>query len=153
MHRSKTRSGRGFNAAERPSRVEVQSFTFITPIGDTGRYLFEATRFSLLNFGLMGVFGVVLGSFLYSVLSRSFRFEWFVSYRDFVDHVAGGVLMGFGGFLAMGCTIGQGVTGASTLALGSFIAVAAMIAGSALTMKVQYYLLDERGFWHALRAS
>lgn len=140
-------------AAERPSRVEVQSFTFITPIGDTGRYLFEPTRFSLLNFGVMGVFGVVLGSFLYSVLSRSFRFEWFVSYRDFVDHVAGGVLMGFGGFLAMGCTIGQGVTGASTLALGSFIAVAAMIAGSALTMKVQYYLLDERGFWHALRAS
>ncbi len=129
-------------AAERPSRVEVQSFTFITPIGDAGRYLFEPARFSLLNFGIMGVFGVLLGSFLYSVLSRGLRLEWFVSYRDFVNHVAGGVLMGFGGFLAMGCTIGQGVTGASTLALGSFIAVAAMIAGAALTMKVQYRLLD-----------
>ena len=129
-------------AAERPSRVDVQSFTFITPIGDAGRYLFEPARFSLLNFGIMGVFGVLLGSFLYSVLSRGLRLEWFVSYRDFVNHVAGGVLMGFGGFLAMGCTIGQGVTGVSTLALGSFIAVAAMIAGAALTMKIQYRLLD-----------
>lgn len=139
-------------AAERPSRVDVQSFTFITPIGDAGRYLFEPTRFSLLNFGIMGVFGVLLGSFLYSVLSRGFRLEWFVSYRDFVNHVAGGVLMGFGGFLAMGCTIGQGVTGASTLAAGSFLALAAMVLGAAATMKVQYSLLDERGFWHALRA-
>jgi hypothetical protein len=51
--------------------------------------------------------------------------------------------MGFGGFLAMGCTIGQGVTGTSTLALGSFLALAAMIAGGAATMKVQYALLDD----------
>jgi uncharacterized membrane protein YedE/YeeE len=140
-------------AAERPSRVEVQSFTFVSPIGDAARYLAEPTRLSLLNFGVMGVFGVVLGSFLYSVLSRSFRFEWFVSLRDLLAHVAGGALMGFGGFLAMGCTIGQGVTGASTLAVGSFLALAAMVAGAAVTMKVQYFLLDERGFWHALRAS
>ncbi len=129
-------------AAERPSRVDVQSFTFITPIGDTGRYLFEPTRFSLISFGVMGVFGVVLGSFLYALVGRSLRFEWFASFRDFVNHLAGGVLMGFGGFLAMGCTIGQGVTGTSTLALGSFLALAAMIAGGAVTMKVQYALLD-----------
>lgn len=129
-------------AAERPSRVEVQSFTFITPIGDTGRYLLEPTRFSLVSFGVMGVFGVVLGSFLYALASRSLRFEWFASLQDFVNHLAGGVLMGFGGFLAMGCSIGQGVTGASTLALGSFLALAAMIAGGAVTMKVQYALLD-----------
>ncbi len=139
-------------AAERPSRVEVQSFTFISPIGDTGRYLMQPTRFSLLTFGVMGVFGVIAGSLLHSLVSRSFRFEWFVSLQDFVNHVAGGLLMGFGGFLAMGCTIGQGVTGTSTLALGSFLALAAMIAGGAVTMKVQYYLLDERGFWRALRA-
>ena len=139
-------------ATERPSRVDVQSFTFITPIGDAGRYLFEPTRLSLLNFGIMGVAGVVAGSFLYAIFSGNFRFEWFASFQDFVNHVAGGVLMGVGGFLAMGCTIGQGVTGASTLALGSFLALAAMVLGAAATMKVQYYLLDERGFWHALRA-
>jgi uncharacterized protein len=139
-------------AAERPSRVEVQSFTFITPIGDTGRYLMEPTRFSLLNFGIMGVFGVIAGSFLYSAVTRSLRLEWFVSFRDFLYHLGGGLLMGFGGFLAMGCTIGQGVTGTSTLALGSFMALAAMIAGSAATMRVQYALLDGGPFWRALRA-
>ena len=132
-------------AAERPSRVEVQSFTFVSPIGDTGRYLAEPTRLSLLNFGVMGVFGVIAGSFLYALASRTFRFEWFASFGDFVRHLAGGLLMGFGGFVAMGCTIGQGVTGASTLALGSFLALAAMIAGAAATMKIQYAMLDDGG--------
>jgi uncharacterized protein len=138
-------------AIDRPSRVGVQSFTFVSPIGDTLRYLLHPTQLTLITFGVMGVFGVMLGSFLYSVLSGTFRVEWFASFQDFVNHVAGGVLMGFGGFLAMGCTIGQGVTGASTLALGSFIALGCMILGAAITMKVQYYLLDEQGFWHALR--
>jgi uncharacterized protein len=132
-------------AAERPSRVEVQSYTFISPIGDTGRYLLEPTRLSQLNFGIMGVFGVIAGSFLYAIASRTFRVEWFVSFRDFVNHLVGGLLMGFGGFLAMGCTIGQGVTGTSTLAVGSFLALAAMIAGGAVAMKVQYALLDAEG--------
>lgn len=129
-------------AAERPSRVEVQSMTFITPIGDTLRYLIEPLRFSQLNFGVMTVFGVILGSFLFSVATRRFRVEWFASWQDFASHLAGGLLMGFGGFVAMGCTIGQGVSGTSTLALGSFLVVAAMIAGAALTMKIQYHLVD-----------
>lgn len=138
-------------ALDRPSRVGVQSFTFVSPVGDTLRYLAEPTRLALISFGVMAVFGVILGAFLYSVASGRFRIEWFVSFQDFANHVAGGVLMGFGGFLAMGCTIGQGVTGTSTLALGSFLALGSMILGGALTMKVQYYLLDEQGFWRALR--
>jgi uncharacterized membrane protein YedE/YeeE len=138
-------------ATDRPSRVAAQSFTFVSPIGDTLRYLFNPAQLSLINFGVMAVAGVMLGSFLYAVLSGRFRLEWFASFRDFLNHVAGGLLMGFGGFLAMGCTIGQGVTGASTLALGSFLALGAMILGSAITMKVQYYLLDDQGFWRALR--
>ena len=85
------------------------------------------------------VLGVVLGSLLWSLLSRSFRFEWFSSLRDFVYHLVGATLMGFGGVLALGCTIGQGITGISTLALGSFIAFGGIVLGSALTMKVQYY--------------
>lgn len=125
-----------------PNRAAVQSFTFISPIGDTFRYLLQPTDFSLIRVGVVSVIGVVLGAFLYAIATRSFRLEWFSSVGDFVSHVAGGVLMGFGGFMAMGCTIGQGVTGASTLALGSFLALASMIAGSALTMKVQYALLD-----------
>lgn len=138
-------------APEMPSRVGVQSFTFIGPVGDTLRYLLNPAQLTLINFGVTAVFGVILGSFLYAVFSGRFRIEWFVSFKDFLSHAVGGVLMGFGGILAMGCTIGQGVTGTSTLALGSFIALGSMIFGSALTMKVQYYMLDEQGFWRALR--
>jgi hypothetical protein len=59
--------------------------------------------------------------------------------------------MGFGGVIALGCTVGQGLTGLSTLALGSVITLACIVFSSALTMKVEYYLLDERGFGYALR--
>ena len=65
--------------------------------------------------------------------------EWFVTWHDFGMHVFGAVLMGIGGVLAMGCTIGQGITGLSTLALGSIVTIIAIIAGSAATMKYQYY--------------
>ncbi len=125
-----------------PNRAAVQSFTFISPIGDTFRYLLSPTDFSLVRVGVVSVFGVVLGSFLYSILSGSFRIEWFSSFSDFASHIGGGLLMGFGGFMAMGCTIGQGVTGVSTLALGSFLALGSIIAGSVATMKVQYAMLD-----------
>lgn len=129
-------------ADERPSRVGAQSFTFIIPIADAARYLFEPTRTSQLNFGIMGVAGVIAGSLAYALASRTFRFEWFGSLRDFASHVVGGLLMGFGGVLAMGCTIGQGVTGVSTLAIGSFLALGALVAGAAVTMKVQYALIE-----------
>jgi hypothetical protein len=99
----------------------------------------------------MALAGVIVGSFLYAVVTRSFRVEWFANFKDFVAHAVGGVLMGIGGVLAMGCTIGQGVTGVSTLAAGSILAVTSIVFGSALTMKVQYYLLDEMGFVRALR--
>jgi len=61
--------------------------------------------------------------------------------------------MGFGGVLALGCTIGQGITGMSTLALGSLMALASIIFGSAFTMKVDYYLMDDEGFFSALRCA
>ena len=77
-------------------------------------------------------------------------------YGDFITHLVGATLMGFGGVLALGCTIGQAVTGISTLALGSFITFFAIVLGSALTMKVQYYKMvyeDEANFFSALVAS
>jgi len=60
--------------------------------------------------------------------------------------------MGIGGVLAMGCTIGQGITGISTLALGSFLALGAIILGSATTMKVLYYkmLYEDASVFDAL---
>jgi len=136
-----------------PSRVNVQSFTFISPMGDGARYLMQPTNFTLVNFGIMAVAGVVVGSFLYSIFTRKFRLEWFASGKDFMAHAVGGALMGFGGVLAMGCTIGQGVTGISTLALGSILTFGFIVFGSALTMKTQYYLLDEQGFIASLRSA
>ena len=119
--------------------LSPQSFTFINPIGQTLGYSLGSFSNTLLTFGVMSVFGVILGSFLWSVVTRSFKFEWFVSFGDFLNHLFGGILMGFGGVLAMGCTIGQGITGVSTLALGSIIALVGIVLGSALTMKIQYY--------------
>ncbi len=126
---------------EPPPGVGAQSFTFVNPMGELLYYLSRPTDGSLVTFSLAALFGVVIGSFLYALLSRSFRIEWFANGRDFVNHMIGAVLMGIGGVLAMGCTIGQGVTGVSTLAVGSFLALGSIILGSAITMKVQYYKL------------
>lgn len=119
--------------------LSPQSLTFINPMGQTFGYVIAGFKHIMLTFGVMAVAGVILGSLLWSLLSRSFRIEWFASFKDFANHVVGAVLMGFGGVLAMGCTIGQGVTGISTLSIGSFIAFAAIVAGSAGTMKYQYW--------------
>lgn len=135
-----------------PTRVAVQSFTFIAPMGDTLRAMLNPTKSIYINFGVMALSGVVAGSFLYSILTKQFRYEWFANGKDAANHIIGGVMMGFGGVLGMGCTVGQGITGVSTLALGSFMVLVSIIFGSALTMKVQYNLLDEKGFLYALRS-
>lgn len=140
-------------ATEIPSRVSVQSYTFISPMGDAVRYLMTPSNFTLINFGVVALGGVIVGSFLYALLFRKFRIEWFASGKDFVSHAVGGALMGIGGVLSMGCTIGQAVTGVSTLAIGSILTFLAIVFGSALTMKVQYYLMDEQGFLGALRSA
>ena len=127
-----------------PSRVQVQSYTFISPMGDTLRWLLEPRNPSLINFGVMALSGVILGSAIWAVLAREFRFEWFAGWKDFGSHVLGGALMGTGGVLAMGCTIGQAVTGVSTLAVGSVLAFLAIVIGAAGTMKYQYWRI-ERG--------
>jgi len=119
--------------------VAPQSFTFINPMGQTLGYLASGMKSVGLSFGVMAVAGVILGSLLWSLIARSFRFEWFASGKDFLNHFIGAILMGFGGVLGMGCTIGQGITGVSTLAVGSFITLISIVLGSALTMKIQYY--------------
>jgi uncharacterized membrane protein YedE/YeeE len=128
-----------------PSRVEAQSFTFVSPMGDTLRYLMSPARLELLNFGVMALSGVVAGSFAYAAATRSLRVEWFVTRGDFANHAVGGVLMGIGGVLSMGCTIGQAVTGMSTLALGSMLTLLSIVAGSVGAMKYQY--------WRVMRAA
>lgn len=136
-----------------PTRVAVQSFTFISPMGDSARYVMNPTHMEFINFGVMALTGVIAGSFLYALVNKSFRIEWFLNGKDALNHIIGGVFMGFGGVLGMGCTIGQGVTGVSTLALGSILTVLSIIFGCALTMKIQFNMLDEQKFFQALHNS
>ena len=136
-------------SATRPRDVGVQSFTFINPIGQTLRYAVQEFNPIYVTFGLMAVLGVILGSFAWAVISKGFRIEWFVNFKDFLTHLIGAILMGIGGVLALGCTIGQAITGISTLAMGSFLAFGGIVFGSAMTMKIQYYKMvyeDEASF-------
>ena len=70
-----------------PSRVQTQSYTFVSPMGDAVRYLLDPANFSLVNFGVAGMAGVIVGSLLWAIVSRSFRVEWFASWGDFGNHV------------------------------------------------------------------
>ena len=126
-------------SATPPSRVQAQSYTFISPMADTLRYLTDPGNLQLINFGVMALTGVIAGSALYALTTRNFRIEWFANVSDFFNHVVGGALMGVGGVLAMGCTVGQAITGVSTLALGSIMTFGAIVAGSAATMKYRYW--------------
>jgi uncharacterized membrane protein YedE/YeeE len=129
--------------------VPVEAMTFIAPSGNTLSYLMTYTG-ATINFGIAIVFGVIVGSFLYSIFSRTFAIETFTDRNDMINHLTGGLLMGFGGVLALGCTVGQAISGISTLALGSFIAAFFIIVGSALTMRVQYHRMDDMSFIGAL---
>jgi len=130
-------------ATEIPSRVQPQSFTFISPMGDSLRYLMNPAKLSYINFGVMALAGVILGGFVYAIATKGFRYERFFTFRDFANHVLGGALMGIGGVLAMGCTVGQAITGVSTLAMGSILVFFSIVIGAALTMKYQYWRLTQ----------
>ena len=118
----------------------MESLSFVAPVAYSLELMMLWTDQSLgVTFGIAAVAGMVAGSFAYAVASRTFRWEGFAGPQDTANHVIGGLLMGFGGVTALGCTIGQGLTGFSTLALGSILAFLAIVAGAALTMKYQYW--------------
>lgn len=118
----------------------AESFSFVAPVAYTLELLMLWTDKSLtVTFGVASALGIILGSFAYAVATRTFNLEGFASVKDTRNHMIGGILMGFGGVTALGCTIGQGVTGFSTLALGSIITLFSIIAGAAATMKYLYW--------------
>lgn len=132
--------------------VATESMTFILPTGDMVNYLMTYTG-AAVNFGIATVTGLIAGSFIYSVLSGRFRFEAFSSLADMGRHITGGALMGIGGVVGFGCTIGQGVTGLSTLSAGALLTLSGIVFGSALTMKIEYHQLEQAGFVKALGQS
>ena len=120
----------------------AESMSFIAPIGYTmDLWSYWTDSSTIVTFGVAAVFGVVAGSFLYALTHKGFRWESFNTPQDMLRHIAGGVLMGFGGVTGLGCTIGQGITGVSTLSVMSFLVFACIVLGAAITMKVQYALM------------
>jgi len=118
----------------------MESFSFVSPLAYTLEYLMLWTdKSKIVTYGIASALGVIAGSAAYALATRTFRWEGFRDAEDTANHIVGGILMGFGGITALGCTIGQAITGISTLALGSFLTFAAIVAGSALTMKYQYW--------------
>ena len=114
----------------------IESLSFVAPLAYGLELLLLWTDKSLhLSFGIATALGVALGSGAWALATRSFRWEGFASLADLRNQLVGAVLMGFGGVTAMGCTVGQGLTGVSTLAIGSFIALAAIVGGSVATLK------------------
>ena len=121
----------------------LESLSFVAPTAYSLELLMLWTDKSLrVSFGIAIVAGVVAGSLAYALASGRFAWEGFASFADLRSHLAGAVLMGFGGVTAMGCTVGQGMSGLSTLSIGSLIAVAGIVGGAVATMK---YMLWREG--------
>jgi uncharacterized membrane protein YedE/YeeE len=113
----------------------LASFTFVAPTANAMQYLMTYTG-TTIDFGVASVGGVIVGAFLVSLFTKRFHIEAFSDTSDMIRHMVGGAFMGVGGVLALGCTIGQGLTGVSTLAVGSFLALISIIAGGIFGLKV-----------------
>jgi len=113
----------------------LESLSFVAPLAFSLELLLMWTDASLhATFGIASVVGVIAGSAAHALATKRFRWEGFASMADLRNQLVGAVLMGFGGVTAVGCTIGQGLSGLSTLAIGSFIAVAGIVVGSVATL-------------------
>jgi len=121
----------------------MESFTFVSPVAYTVELLMLWSDTSrIVTFGIASVLGMLAGSAAYALASRTFRWEGFGSVEDVGNHLVGATLMGFGGVTALGCTIGQGISGVSTLAVGSFLALAAIIIGCVAAVRYQVWRLE-----------
>jgi uncharacterized membrane protein YedE/YeeE len=112
------------------------SLTYIRPMGDTLQWLALFTATPAPGFGVSSVFGALGGAFGAAMAKGRFRLETFADPQDTLRNLLGAVLMGVGGVMALGCTVGQAITGVSTLALGSFVTFGAIVAGGFYGLKL-----------------
>jgi len=96
----------------------------------------------VLTLGIVTVAGVAVGAAIVALAEGSFRWEGFGGVEDLANHVVGATCMGVGGVVALGCTIGQGLSGVSTLSLGSLLALVAIVAGALAALRYQAWRLD-----------
>jgi hypothetical protein len=146
-------SGRLGHLPEHPQTLEeaflatnsqrMESLTFVAPIAYTVDWLILfSDKSKVLTIAVISTVGVIVGALLSALSTRSFRWEGFAGTQDTAHHLVGAVLMGVGGVTAMGCTVGQGLSGVSTLALGSFLAFAGIVAGAVVGLKYQVWQLE-----------
>jgi hypothetical protein len=146
-------SGRLGHLEEHPETLEeaflatnsqrMESLSFVAPIAYTLDWLiYFSDKGKRLTIGIVATAGMVIGSLIYSLATRSFRWEGFRNAGDTANHLVGAVLMGVGGVTALGCTVGQGLSGVSTLSLTSFVALASIIAGAVAALRWQVWRLE-----------
>lgn len=124
----------GWLGADEFDPVPLASLTFVAPIGEAIQYLMLATGLRL-DFGPATVAGVLLGALAAALARGELVLRGFDSPRHMLRSMAGGALMGLGGALALGCSIGQGLTGLSTLAAGSAVAAGGILAGAYMGLR------------------
>jgi hypothetical protein len=147
-------SGRIGHLTEHPVTLEevflatnsqrMESLSFVAPVAYTLDWLILfSDKSKVLTLGVVSCLGVAVGSFVVAKLKGTFRWQGFAGTEDTANHLVGAVLMGVGGVTAMGCTVGQGLSGVSTLALGSFVAVAGIVAGAVAALRYQVWRLEQ----------
>lgn len=119
--------------------VPSGSLTFVRPTGDLLDWLQRATASGLPKFGVMVIVGGILGAFVVALATGRFRLQTFADTSDTIRTLTGAALMGVGGVTALGCTVGQGLTGLSTLAVGSFVTFAAIVVGGIIGIRALEY--------------
>ncbi len=120
----------------------AEALSFVAPVAYTVDWLmFFSDKTKLLTLGIASVGGVVAGSAVTAIMTKTFRWEGFGGTEDVANHLVGAVLMGVGGVAAMGCTVGQGLSGIATLSAMSFIAVGAIMAGAVAALRYQTWRL------------
>lgn len=124
----------GYLGADDFSPIPVTSLSFVAPVADTLQYAMLSTGLSL-NFGIAMAVGVLTGSIATALLTGRFALEGYASVSHMGRSMFGAALMGVGGAMAYGCSVGQGLTGVSTLSLPSFIAVAGIVSGAAIGLR------------------
>ena len=116
----------------------MESFSFTLPMAqwlDAFLYFSDGTK--KLSVGMVSTLGLLLGSLTLALWRGTFRWESFTHRQDLLRHVVGGALMGLGGVIAMGCTMGQGLSGVSTLSFMSILTLLSMGLGAWASLKWQ----------------
>lgn len=122
------------------SSGRMESLSYVAPAAYTLELLmFWSDASRTVSLGIVSVLGLIAGAFVNALLTRSFYWEGFAGTEDTANHLVGAILMGIGGVTALGCTIGQGLSALSTLAVGGVISFVAIVVGARVGLAYQQW--------------